>query len=423
MTARKGDMLCVPFQCDACWFINLKGRPFDKRRAGDRLNICLIRRVNLDMFWEKEPSTVNNTLLLFSQSSEIASHLGIRPDFMSPRKGWPIGDRLGFGEAMIIIWQSLQPGKNSSSGKQFDTVRKIRGMSGTLQLNSARTNLEGMGFKVGGHMFNLTQCSINSTLFSKFIKGCEKRMGRNVKQDSALSVSILLKILGQLKDELKAGGTTETRKRNIIMIGSCLVIGFCDALRGNEIFLVEAGSLGHYFRVGIHQHRKYVIIPLMGRFKGETGERNILRALVNTTKSGIQVHWWISELVELLSGKGRNDTSAPGPAFCDKQGNVLSYSFMNSLFHEELQKVQDLHPDEIPPEVDISETYNLYRSLRRGATSRATELGYSETIINMNNRWRLTQSNKGVGGLKKMSQLYVEMALVKDSLLQFSSAL
>jgi hypothetical protein len=163
---------------------------------------------------------------------------------------------------------------------------------------------------------------------------------------------------------------------------------------------------------------------MMGRFKGETGERNILRALVACTISGIKVKWWVERLVELMIIEKRDDLGQPGPAFCDTEGTVVSYSYLNKLFHSELVKVQDTHSDLIPEEVEVTEVYNLYRSLRRGATTRTTQLNYSETVINVNNsRWRSTQSNKGVGGIKKMSQLYVEIAMVKDTLLKFSASL
>jgi hypothetical protein len=131
----------------------------------------------------------------------------------------------------------------------------------------------------------------------------------------------------------------------------------------------------------------------------------------------------VERLVRVLIAEKRDDCSKPGPAFCDEEGQVLSYGYINDLFHEELMRVQESHSDLIPSSLIVSEVYNIYRSLRRGATSRATELNYSETIINLNNRWRTTQSNKGTGGIKKMSQLYVEMALVQDSLLQFSRSL
>jgi hypothetical protein len=202
-----------------------------------------------------------------------------------------------------------------------------------------------------------------------------------------------------------------------------LTIGFCDALRGNEIFLVEASSLCTYYGKSEDQGWAHVIVPMMGRFKGETGERNVLRPLVSTTKSGIEIKRWVGRLVRVLTAEGRNVEAQPGPAFCTTDGEVQSYSYMNRLFHSELLKIQESHSDKIPPDVEVGEVYNIYRSLRRGATTRATELNYSETVINLNNRWRTTQSNQGKGGIKKMSQLYVELSLVMDSLLQFSASL
>jgi hypothetical protein len=282
---------------------------------------------------------------------------------------------------------------------------------------------EGMCFKDGGKTFGLTRCCTNSALFTMFIKGCEKRMGRIIKQDMALSVDILLAVLRSLEITWNESEGEAVQHRNSALLGACLVIGFCSALRGNEIFLVESTSLCKYKDMGQDHSPPYVIVPLMGRFKGETGERNVLRPLVNITKSGIKVRRWIERLVSMLVREGRDDVSKPGPAFCDEKGFVLAYGYMNQLFHEALEKIQQERPDLIAPDVEVCETYNLHRSLRRGATSRANALNYSDTLINTNNRWRTTQTNKGKGGLTKMSQLYVEVSLSLNTLLEFSASL
>jgi hypothetical protein len=107
--ARKGEMLCAPFQCDYCWFINLKGREYDSKRAADRLNMSLIRRVNLDVFWDKETSTVEGMLQVFVRANTAAQHLGITPSFLRTKRYWPLGDDVGFGEAMLLLWDSVQP--------------------------------------------------------------------------------------------------------------------------------------------------------------------------------------------------------------------------------------------------------------------------------------------------------------------------
>lgn len=421
--ARKGDMLCAPFQCDYCWFINLKGRLYNEKRAEDRLTLSLIRRVNLDIFWDKEPSTVHSMLQVFVRARSAAQHLDLTPTFLTCKKPWPLGDSVGFGEAMLLLWDSVQPKQANGGLRKFDTVRKLRSMSMNIQITSSGGGLDGISFREGGNSFLLERCSTSSVLFTKFIRGCEKRMGRIVKQDMVLSAPILLTILNQLEEEYKNDEVSIYRKRDVVMLGSFLVIGFCDALRGNEVFLVEAASLCKYFCEGTQQNREHIIIPMMGRFKGETGERNVLRMLVWTTQSGIAIGKWVARLVRVLVAEGRSAGDQPGPAFCDAQDQVLSYSHGNELFHEELVKIQETHTGLIAPNVVVAEIYNIYRSLRRGATSRATELNYSETLINLNNRWRTTQSNKGTGGIKKMSQLYVEMSLVEDALLQFSRSL
>jgi hypothetical protein len=422
LTARKGDMLCAPFQCDFCWFENLKGRCFDERKAEDRLNLGLIRRVNLDVMWDKEPSTVGSMLQVFLRARTAARHLGIMPSFLTSKRAWPVNDQVGCGEAMLLLWDSIQTTQEGRS-RQFDTIRKLRSMSANIQTTSAVEELAGLGFRESEKTFVLDKCSTNSVFFSKFIRGCEKRMGRMIRQDAALSVPILLAILANMEREFKCSEPTIRRKRDLVMLGSFLVVGFCDALRGNEVFLVEASNLCKFAEETQTSRRDYIVVPMMGRFKGETGERNVLRVLVKITSSGIDIGKWVARLVRVLKAEGRNDCKVPGPAFCDEQGQVLSYGYVNDLFHEEVIKVQEMHSELIARDVTVADIYNIYRSLRRGATSRATELNYSETLINLNNRWRTTQSNKGTGGIKKMSQLYVEMSLVTESLLQFSKFL
>lgn len=190
----------------------------------------------MDDFWEKEPSTVEGIFRVFQKACEDATHLGLTTAFMVDKGAWPLADNVGFGEAMLMLWQSLQRNMSTKKLVQFDTIRKLRSMSANVQSRGTAKGMEGVGFKEGGHMFGLTWCTTNSVLFTKFIKGCEKRMGKNIKQDVALSVDILLQVLKQLQDELQSSARNLARAREIVLLGSALVIRFCDALRGNEIF-------------------------------------------------------------------------------------------------------------------------------------------------------------------------------------------
>ncbi len=50
------------FQCDRCWFINLKKIEPRKSSFSDVRLLKYIRRANLDMLWSKEPSTIKSIL-------------------------------------------------------------------------------------------------------------------------------------------------------------------------------------------------------------------------------------------------------------------------------------------------------------------------------------------------------------------------
>lgn len=82
------------------------------------------------------------------------------------------------------------------------------------------------------------------------------------------------------------------------MMGVVFVILFGEALRGGNVFLAEASELvkrNNLQKCSPNHH--HVIIPLMGRFRGKTGERNILLKLVNCTQSRIHIKQWIIRLV------------------------------------------------------------------------------------------------------------------------------
>jgi len=56
------------------------------------------------------------------------------------------------------------------------------------------------------------------------------------------------------------------------------------------VFLLEASVLiRRASKERMHDTEPHIVVTLMGRFKGETGERNLMLCLVNVTASGIQV--------------------------------------------------------------------------------------------------------------------------------------
>ena len=166
----------------------------------------------------------------------------------------------------------------------------------------------------------------------------------------------------------------------------------------------------------------FVTIPLMGRVKGEVGERNILLPLVNRTKSGIQNRLWVERLVKILTHEKRH-RGEPGPALCDEEGYVLAQADLNEELYDALEKIQLQHPNLISEDTKIREAFSVDRSHRRGATSRALALNYAPSIIDANNRWKSQQNQKGEKSNMTMSSLYADILLTGDLLLQFSHSL
>ena len=83
---------------------------------------------------------------------------------------------------------------------------------------------------------------------SSLLKGCQHRMGSITIQDTALSIQILMKILVQYEVEFSLTSTPVSRRRDIVMIASYLIIGFCCGLRGNEPFLMEVTAVCEYIK-------------------------------------------------------------------------------------------------------------------------------------------------------------------------------
>ena len=158
-----------------------------------------------------------------------------------------------------------------------------------------------------------------------------------------------------------------------------------------------------------------------GRFKEETGERNLVIVLANVTNGGLEIRKWIDLLTGLLKEEGRE--KEVGPALCNEDGNMLERWKLNGELHKALSKLRGSGRGGIPAGIDIDERFNVYRSFRRGATTRAKEQGVDETTIEMNNRWRKWQNKRGSMPNLPMSQLYVEISQVLASKLRFSQSL
>ena len=108
-----------------------------------------------------------------------------------------------------------------------------------------------------------------------------------------------------------------------------------------------------------HEKHPHVVIPLMGRFKNETGERNMLLVLASRTSSGIKIRKWVERLIIVLirEDKGKK----VGPALCERDGTVMTRWKINGIMREALLRIQS-DTNLIPSEVDVVNKYSIHRS-------------------------------------------------------------
>ena len=415
-------MLCSPFQCDHCWFVNLCQRePCTMSHSDERL-MAYIRRVNLDLMWSRERGTVANTLAAVNKGKTMSIELGLVPQHVKLGP-WPLGDGQGFQTAIEMLRASQKKGKNDTSYVQFDTVRKIRTAYSTVYESSASAGLHTSTFKgAHGNTFAINKGATDTRLFRKFMVGLEKRMGRLVIQNAGISVELLLAMTTDMEEEYSNSGTDMNRKRELIICGAAYVVLFSAALRGGEVLLGEASEL--VCRIGEgkhHANHPHVLFPMMGRFKGETGERNLIFCLTNVSHSGIPNRRWLERLARLLRVEGRHKEA--GPAFCDIEGFVISSALLNKELHQRLSNLQTRRPDLIARDIVVTEAYNVYRSFRRGSTTRAREAKVPKDIIETNNRWSKVERKSGGMPRMSMAELYTEIRQALATKLRFSKSL
>jgi hypothetical protein len=315
-----------------------------------------------------------------------------------------------------MLVKSLEAGRYSATYQQFETIRKLRAAFANLHMSS----LEGVNSlrTVGGDTakMSLALLPTNSLWFERFADGCLKRMGQDIRQDWAIPLPVLHCLLDLLEDEWDRSMTWEDRHK-AAMAGGYAAVAFCGSFRGNEVFLTDLYGLSKYL-VELAD-KPFVIIPLLGQYKGEAHRRYHLTPMAATTDSGIQIREWIKRVVQVQHEAGRGH----GPAFGDKYGELLSSGFVEGALSDRLQIIKDTRPGIIAKEVDCYEHFGISRSFRRGATSTARVRGVDKEVVNLANRWRKFESAKGRHPRLSMQDHYSDMEILIPELTKFSQAL
>ena len=414
---RNGDHLMTPFQCDLCVGRTLTGRDLEDNPS-DRLLSVVIRRMNLDSLWSRERGTVNGNRSTMRRGMQVSQMMGLQPPYV-PLGPYPLEDVMGYGVAAQFLVASLADGAKGRDYCQFETIRKYQSAFSNAFNASAQGIAEPTTSGNKKLHVKITRCPMESEWFGRFSKGCRSRMGQDSRPDKAISIPVFHELMNELEVAAKAAATPEEFAL-YISVGTYSVISFCGSLRGNEGFMTDLGGLRlHRSKGRVGRDDPHVAVTLLGRFKGETGERLHLIPLPNVTRSGIRCRFWIEGLLRVREKEGR----VRGPAFCDANGEVALSKDYELVFQDMLSRVQARCPDLIPPEVDVYEDYGISRSFRRGSTTEARNQGVAEADINLINRWRSVESAAGRRPNLVMQDSYSDIILMIPSLLRYPQAL
>ena len=409
LVARKGDDLMCMFQCDLCHFRNMESRNPDGGGTDEKI-LRYIRRANLDAFWARRPNTVYQHFLEMRSTLADADEMRMTPPF--PERGpMALKDTSGMSAAVLLLKKSLRPGKYSNNNLTFDTTRKRRGAISSYWHGS----VEGMRTSVLAKeekKLMLTDSPTYSLWFERFIRGMHNRMGDDIRPDEGVDIELLHYMLNTLQECLDNTEDAGGRKR-IIQLGFYLSATFSAGLRGNELFNLnlkgllehdqEASELGH------------VILPLLGRFKGETGLNYHLIPIAGVTTSGINNRYWMDAFLGTL-----NESS--GWAFKMGTGIKMKQADLQEDFYALMDEVQN-RTKLIDNKVDIREEYGLSRSLRRGSNTHAHNMGVKASQIELNNRWRKFFYAGGKRPGMGIRDSYIQIKQAMPALLKYSSAL
>jgi hypothetical protein len=417
--ARNGDHCMVPFECDLCVFRKLKRRSPDFTDPGDDLLIACIRRINLDAFWSRSKYTVRGNREKIGTCLELSKTVGLEGPYAVDGP-LPDFDHCGYEVAIDTVLYSRRPGRHSKEYTQFDTIRKLRSAYSNHCRSTAQANRSSLSIgDTKGKYQRLGTDPCSSFWFYRFMEGLKRRMGQDWRPNKAISKPLMIRVLKETDHRVDGATSPEERNRWIVFYTyamTCYVV----SLRGCEGLLLDLSGLNRKWNVG---GEEYVVIALLGKIKGEAGDRAHLLPSVPKTSSGIQVREKLKRLLAFKKSIGQ----VTGPAISDITGKIYSSRSLNDAFLEILEDLFDTNRELFPSSIEDKETLRkriqAFRTFRRTSDSIAIDEGVSPTDIDVINRWQAVEKAKGSRPSRPMRQHYAKLELLLRPFLRYTLAM
>ena len=176
--------------------------------------MALLRRVNLDLFWSRESSTitgnfgkVKKVMDLWSDRNNHGPLPAITP--------WEEADTMGMSTAISMLEHSLDMGRLADY-VQFDPCRKIRSTMSNTYNASALGNRGRLMFKsTTGAMFHLQDDPLQSVFMERFVRGMKARMPVDTARNLPLTGLVEKRILDKMEFEWALPTTSSRDKENL----------------------------------------------------------------------------------------------------------------------------------------------------------------------------------------------------------------
>ena len=409
-TARDGDHLLTPFQCDVCVFRRVYSRSPDGQSLSDQLGLAYIRRANLDAFWSRAAGTVRNNKGIVRRSIEELAAVGLQGPYFDPGPT-PSVDHAGYEAAIAMLMDTRKAGKYSESHKQWQSSRKVRSAVSNFEKTHLYHPLSGLALvdEEKGRTTRFHFGGNSSLWFDRFMQGSKARMGQDVRQNLALSTELWKEVLNQCERKARTSNSLAEGSKYVV-VGAYSCFALVLSLRGPEGFMFEISLLLKHRQ----RNNDLVWLPIIGKLKGDSKEETHYLRSVPVTGSGINVEKWRDWLLITHIAAGREE----GPAMSGENGYLLNAREVNEVIWDILEDVYDARSHEFPKAVenreDIRDLIDLDRSFRRSSESRATKMGVAEPDKNIVNRWSGEVRAKGKKASEALSIHYADQNLLDD---------
>jgi hypothetical protein len=409
--AQAGDHLMTPFQCELCHFHNIFKREPETYDLEEVETIEFLHRCCKDALWSRETSVVENNLRKAMRGRKSARFKFPGEMAIPPMGPYPLSDTFGMKATMVVLDRSLDPGKYVIF-VQWDTFRKAR----SAVTNRAQAGISGLEDTMGAYEKKrvwISKVPTHTFWFCRFATGIHRRVGEIKKQDEAITINTLHASEKILEKRWRLATTAETKRD----VGAWVFDGgFCKGLRGEEQVRIEFAGTKKSLK-WLRKADPYFMFVVSGHLKGNqvSGAKFSVPCVKKTQGTGLKPGKWVERLIGLMEATGITTGRLFQRRLDPSRMFEMEDEFMPLM--EEVQATSDAIDDEL----EIRERFGMERSLRRGVSTHARNMGVDEDLIKAINRWNKDPS-KGAARLD-MIELYSQADALTPLYLRYSRAL